>query len=52
MLSNLEIMAFKIPLTAKFDSAYGLGPISNGSPRNVSHPNISKLDSMLSYYIY
>ena len=34
----------KIPQTAKLDSAYGL--VQFGSPRNFSHPIISKLDSM------
>ena len=34
----------KIPWTAKLDSAYGL--VQFGSPRNFSHPIISKLDNI------
>ena len=57
MLSNLEIIESKKFLgSAKLDSAYGL--VQFGSHffsffyRNFPHPIISKLDSLLSYYIY
>ena len=41
----------KIPRTAKYDT----GPTASsnfGCPQSFSHPIISKLDSMKSYYIY
>ena len=52
MLSNLEIIGWKISSDSQV--RLGLRPrhILLSCPRNFFHPIISKLDSMLSYYTY